>query len=130
MDIRAITGAKGSEERSVNSEEKSIRDKVVIRPLDGDDSIHEITELLHRAFKSDIQHQYVYPAAEQDEETTREQIRRGECWVAELDGRLVGIGIVWPPSPPARHRWYRPRHIAHLRQLAVEPDLQGLVQCY
>jgi len=109
---------------SANGE--GVRDRIIIRQIEATDSIHELTDLLHRAFKSEGQHPYAYPVAKQNEETTHKQIERGECWVAELDGRLIGFGIVWPPRPVVRWRWYRPRQSAHLPVLAVHPDFQRL----
>jgi len=108
---------------------EAIRERVTVRRLESKDSVQELTDLLRRAFKSNGQHPYMYATAEQSEETTRLQIKCGDCWVAELDGRLIGFGLVCPPSPDVRRRWYRPRLSrlsAHLRLLSVHPDFQGV----
>jgi ribosomal protein S18 acetylase RimI-like enzyme len=105
---------------------ESIRDRITIRQLEPKDSIRELTDLLHCAFKLDGQHSYAYPAAKQSEEETRMQIANGECLVAELDGRLIGIGMIWPPRLVAQQRWCCFHRSAHLRQLAVHPGFQGL----
>jgi GNAT superfamily N-acetyltransferase len=108
---------------------QATRERVTIRRLESKDSIQELTDLLHRAFKSDGQHSYTYGMAEQSEETTRMQIKSGDCWVAELDGRLIGVVILYPPRPDVRRRWYRPRLSrlsAYLRLVAVHPDFQGV----
>jgi GNAT superfamily N-acetyltransferase len=108
---------------------EAIRERVTIRRLESKDSVQELTDLLHRAFKSDRQHSYTYGMAEQSEETTHMQIKSGDCWVAELDGRLIGVVILYPPRTDVRWRWYRPRLSrlsAYLRLIAVHPDFQSL----
>ena len=103
---------------------------VTVRPLDSKDSIQELTELLHLAFKLDEQQPYEYPMAKQNEETTRMHVKCGDCWIADVEGRLTGVGLVWPPEKNVHRRWYRrwyrPRQTAYLRLLAVHPDFQGM----
>jgi GNAT superfamily N-acetyltransferase len=105
---------------------EATRERVTVRLLESKDSVQELTDLLHRAFKQDGQNPYAYSFATQSEETTHMQVKSGDCWVAELDGHLIGIGLVLPSRPDGRRRWYRPRLIAYLRLLAVHPDFQGI----
>jgi GNAT superfamily N-acetyltransferase len=108
---------------------ETIRKRVTIRRLESKDSVQELTDLLNSAFKSVGQRSYTYGMAEQSEETTRMQIKSGDCWVAELDGRLIGVVILYPPRLDVRRRWYRPRLSrlsAYLRLVAVHPDFQGV----
>lgn len=106
--------------------EESVSSRIFVRPFGSGDSIGELTELLHRAFKKGHENPYTYPAVEQDEDTTREQIESGECLVAVVDKRIVGLCVVWPPKIPDRHSWYHSRRVAHIRQLAVEPCMQQI----
>ena len=103
---------------------------VTVRPLDSKDSVHELTDLLHLTFQLDEQQPYDYPMANQSEETTRLHVNRGDCWIADIEGRITGVGLVWPPEKNVRRRWYRrwyrPRQTAYLRILAVHPDFQRM----
>jgi GNAT superfamily N-acetyltransferase len=103
---------------------------VTIRPLDSKDSIQELTDLLHLAYKLDEYQPYEYPMAKQSEETTRMHIKRGDCWIAELEGRIIGLALVWPPAQNVCRRWYRrwyhPRQTAYWRFMAVHPDFQNM----
>lgn len=108
---------------------EAIRKRVTVRRLKSKDSVQELTDLLHSAFKSEGQHSHTYGMAEQSEETTRLLLKSGDCWVVELDGRLIGVVILCPPRPDVRQRWYRPRLSrlsAYLRLIAVHPDFQGV----
>ncbi|OHB61006.1 MAG: hypothetical protein A2167_01175 [Planctomycetes bacterium RBG_13_46_10] len=107
-------------------QKQEVIEHIVVRPLNGNDSITEITDLLHRAFAKGSYQPFNYPAAQQNNETTAEQIKRGRGCVAVIDERIVGVGIVWPPAGPATRWGYPRRRVAHLRQLAVEPDFQSL----
>jgi GNAT superfamily N-acetyltransferase len=68
---------------------------------------------------------------DQDDAMTRERIARGQCFVAEHGGRLVGTVTVNGAFDPNRHGWARAtpwffrRDVAHLHQYAVDPALQG-----
>lgn len=116
--------ALGHSQRTVASPD--IRDRVIIRPLGETDSIEELTDIIHAAFKKDPGQPYTNPSATQTPETTFKHIRKGRCSVVVLDGRLIGLGIVYPP-PRKRTScslWY-PMYGAHLRKLAIHPDFQG-----
>jgi GNAT superfamily N-acetyltransferase len=99
---------------------------VVIRPLEARDSIDELTELLHRAYAKFAQIGIQMKAANQPASETRSRILRGECLVAETEGRLVGT-LVWrqPGRRQSPCRYYRRVGVATFEQLAVEPDSQG-----
>jgi GNAT superfamily N-acetyltransferase len=102
---------------------QQIMERVVVRPMNGDDSIVEITDLLHRSFAKGPTQPFGYPVIEQGQDIIREQIRRGKCWVAVLNGQFVGVGIVWPPEKIGRSSSCIRTFGAQLRQLAVEPSL-------
>jgi GNAT superfamily N-acetyltransferase len=123
-DLRSNT--KGSTPVVAVMPDKSISSQVLIRPWNTDDSVDTLTQILHRAFAQGPGQPYPYPVARQDAQATREQIRQGKCWIAEIDGRLVGVGIVWPPTACSWRALCNARNGAHLRQLAVEPQFQGM----
>lgn len=119
-------GNKSSDSIASRCQKPEVMEHIIVRPLNGNDSIAEITDLLHRAFARGPRHPYDYPAAKQNCDTTAEQVQRGRGCVAVINGSIVGLGIVWPPAEPATRRGCPRRRVAHLRQLAVEPDLQKM----
>jgi ribosomal protein S18 acetylase RimI-like enzyme len=96
-----------------------------IRPLRETDSLEDLTELLHRAYKklADVGLQYL--ATHQTAEITRTRISKGTCYVAELDGQTVGTIIYRNPSQTKGTPHYDRPDIAYIGQMAVEPAFQG-----
>ncbi len=68
-------------------------------------------------------------ASHQTPEVTRKRVSRGECFVAELDGKVVGTIMFQEPSwggaPESGPRWFRRPDVSNFSQFAVEPELQG-----
>lgn len=105
---------------------ESIREKITIRRLDSSDSIHELTELLHRAYKEYVEMGLNCLAATQDDEVTRQRIKDSECWVAVLDDQIVGTVTFTDSKQTGGRWWYRRPDVAKWSLLSVEPDFQGL----
>lgn len=101
---------------------------VVLRRLAEDDSLAELTALLHRAYAPLAAQGLRYVASAQDVEITRRRASAGECWVAESGGRIVGTITFYPPRPHSDERapaFYRRGDVARFGQLAVDPGHQG-----
>lgn len=93
----------------------------LIRPTD---SMVELTDMIHRAFAPLAEAGMSYLGSYQDEAMTRWRCGRGECWVAEGDGRLVGT-ITWRHDPMDDEPvLFLRREVAVFGQLAVDPALQ------
>ena len=95
-----------------------------IRPLEDSDSITDLTDLLHRAYKPLLDMGLRYWATHQTEADTRKRISGGTCLVAVKDGRVIGTvsyrrRASWDGSP-----WIERPEVATVGQFAVEPDLQ------
>lgn len=101
------------------------KDEIVIRPLHSSDSMEELTELLHRAYKELADAGLEYGAAKQDAERTAQRVGQGQCWVAESDGRLVGTITFMDASQTKGFLGSRRTDVASFCQFAVEPRLQG-----
>ncbi len=103
---------------------------VVVRPLAARDSMDEITLLLHRAYAPLAQQGLNFTAADQSAELTLKRAAEGQCFVAELAGRVVGTVTVCGPYDEIAAPWaaqvpaFRDRDTAHFHQFAVDPDLQ------
>jgi GNAT superfamily N-acetyltransferase len=97
---------------------------VDIRPLAESDSLAELTDLLHRAYKRLLDIGLRYVATSQDEERTKGRIAGGVCLVAVIDGKLVGTICYHRSAPWAGVDWFNLPHVAEVGQFAVEPGLQ------
>jgi GNAT superfamily N-acetyltransferase len=113
---------------------------IEIRQLGPEDSIEELTALLHRAYARLGRMGLNYTAVDQDVDVTRQRIAKGTCYLAvtgtgQICGTIVLYGpIEGEPSGAALLElqrsgdgaaWLKQPGIAHLGQFAVDPDLQG-----
>ena len=96
-----------------------------IRLLRADDSIDEITALIHRAFARLGRMGFHCTAVEQSPEVTALRARRGACFIALRGTRIAGTMTLETPGPLRKCAWYRQREVASLHQLAVDPCEQG-----
>lgn len=99
---------------------------ISIRRLRPDDSVEDLTALLHRAYAALGAKGWNYTAVDQTIDITRERLAQGTCLVAvDGDGRIVATITYNPPemsydgSP-----WLCRPDVAHLGQFGVEPSLQ------
>ncbi|MBC8064073.1 MAG: GNAT family N-acetyltransferase [Chlorobia bacterium] len=97
---------------------------ILIRPLSINDSIEEITSLLHRAYKKNADMNILFVASHQSDDVTLERLREGTAFIAEQDGKIVGtITSTFPIEVP--HAEYMTEHpLASFGQFAVDPELQ------
>ncbi len=101
------------------------KDEVKIRALGVDDDLFALTSLLHRAYAKLAAMGLNFVATSQDVDTTRERIEGAECFVAEMDGRIVGTIVFRDRSRTAGCAWYDREDVASFGQFGVEPGLQG-----
>ena len=99
---------------------------IVIRPFAGDDSIEELTELLHRGYKILADMGLRYLATHQDSETTRRRIDRAECFVAEYRGRIIATATFNMPGATSGSPFLDRDDVGEFQQFAVEPELQQM----
>ncbi|MHC4445000.1 MAG: GNAT family N-acetyltransferase [Planctomycetota bacterium] len=97
-----------------------------LRKLEPADSLEELTELLHRAYKRLADMGFRYVATYQDVETTRRRVGTGECYVGTLKGTLVSTVTLVPHFRADGSSWFDRDGVANFKQFAVEPELQGL----
>jgi GNAT superfamily N-acetyltransferase len=96
-----------------------------IRLLAPSDSLEELTMLLNRAYQRLAAMGFNYTAVDQTVETTRERIEDNECYVAVVEGRIVGTALLIPHrlEKPA---WANQPGVAYAGQLGVEPEFRHL----
>lgn len=100
-------------------------DYVNVRRLSADDSLAELTDLLHRAFAPLGAMGLQCQAVDQSEQVTRQRVGKGSCYVAERNGSLFGTMTLCAPDPDSACPLYRRPDAASVRQFAVLPDMQG-----
>ena len=97
---------------------------IVIRELQDSDSIEELTDLLHRAYRRLLDMGLRYWATHQTVDETRARIAGGRCLVAVLNGRIVGTVTYQYPPRWRDTPWYTRADVACVSQFAVEPGCQ------
>jgi len=97
----------------------------LIRPIRDDDSIDDLTALLHRAYRALADMGFRYTATHQTPEVTRKRLAGSSGLIAELDGKIVGT-VTWcrGRAEPGWPQLYQSADIAFFGQFGVEPDLQ------
>lgn len=96
-----------------------------VRPLSPDDSLVDITRLLHRAYARLGTMGLNFTAVDQTPEVTAKRISRGQCFVAESEGTIIGTVVVKPTSAENECEYFTRPGIAAVQQFGVEPTLQS-----
>ncbi|MFD3870126.1 GNAT family N-acetyltransferase [Streptomyces sp. NPDC058623] len=99
-------------------------DEAAIRLFAEEDSVQELTRLLHRAYADHAAAGRVFFASYQSPQDTARRLRGGECWLAFQGTSLVGtvtvaVPYVAPDGYPA------PAGAGSFWQLAVDPSQRG-----
>jgi GNAT superfamily N-acetyltransferase len=98
--------------------------ELLVRPVRSDDSMEELTFLLHRAYKRLADEGFRFVATYQSVDETISRIRNARCWVAMKDDTLVATLSLYEPCAGSCE-WYTQQDVWHFGQFAVEPALQG-----
>ncbi|HMQ79679.1 MAG TPA: GNAT family N-acetyltransferase [Ignavibacteria bacterium] len=101
--------------------------KYTIRLFDESrDSVEELTDLLHRAYKRLADMGLNFIATFQSVEYTRNYLKKGECYILESEGKLMGTVFyytsMWDDAPEI----YKDPDSVLIGKFAVEPELQKL----
>lgn len=96
-----------------------------IRLLEPSDSVSELTLLLNRAYKRLADMGLKYVATWQDDEITRKRLKGVECYVGLINGKIIAMVSLRPPSLGKGCEWYKRTDVATFNQFGVEPELQG-----
>jgi GNAT superfamily N-acetyltransferase len=102
------------------------RHPVTVRRLAAHDSLVELTALLHDAFSRLKDMGLNCTCVDQSVDTTRQAVGKGECYVAECNGHLVGTVTLCGPDAGSRSELYRQGDVASVRQLGIAPDSQSI----
>ena len=101
--------------------------EIVIRRFNEEtDSIPELTELLHRAYKRLADMGLNFVATYQSDVETKKRITRGECFVVTLNDTIIGTVALYKDKKTSQCEWYRKDGVCYFGQFAVEPEYQNL----
>ncbi|WP_338931800.1 GNAT family N-acetyltransferase [Streptomyces netropsis] len=99
-------------------------DEAAIRLFTEEDSVQELTCLLHRAYADHASAGRVFFASYQSSQDTAHRLRKGECWLALQGTSLVGtVTVVTPYIAPEGYP--APAGAGSFWQLAVDPSQRG-----
>src|SRR5258706_9377743 len=98
---------------------------VNFRLLTDDDSLAELTNLLHAAYAQLGALGFNYTAVDQTENVTRDRIAGGECYVAQKDGRLVGTILFRDGRHSKGCAWFDRPYVSTFHQFGVLPAFQN-----
>lgn len=103
-----------------------LQDKIQLRRLQPGDCLEHLTGMLHRAFSVIGEMGIPCSCVNQSPEVTRQRVDRGDCFVALSDGVVVGTITLYAPDSASDNEHYRDTRVASIRQLGVDPLMQGL----
>lgn len=87
--------------------------------------MEELTNLLHRAYRKQVEMGLRPLAGRQTPEITRQRTSSGETFVAESAGRLVGMILLNEKEEAAFPAHFLKPGVAHFSLFAVDPECQG-----
>jgi GNAT superfamily N-acetyltransferase len=102
-------------------------DTISIRRWTPEDSVEEITELLHLAYGALARQGMHYNASHQPPSQTLDRLTKGDSFIAVEagSGKIVGTISVYRSSPKNWHAYYCRSGLMYFGQFAVHPDFQG-----
>jgi GNAT superfamily N-acetyltransferase len=133
---------------STSTNPRIIPGEIEVRRLAPSDDFDELTGLLHRAYRVQVEMGLSPLAGRQDAQTTRRRCSSGECYVAVLHGGggssngersgrgngaprslaapLVGTILFHEVEDAKSPPWFQRPEVNSFSQFAVDPDVQGL----
>ncbi len=99
---------------------------IAIRRFQLNDSLEELTSLLHRAFSSLGRQGLKCTCVNQTVDVTRQRVGLGDCFVAAADRRVVGTITLHGVDRASPVNWYCNPAVASIHQFAVDPSHQGV----
>ncbi|WP_457421812.1 GNAT family N-acetyltransferase [Roseateles sp. P5_E7] len=105
---------------------------ITVRPLTREDTLDELTALLHAAYASLAAQGWNFTAVDQSIEVTRQRLHGAQAFLATAGSRIVGTVAVRGPKPAGEAyiadpppALYTTAGTAILSQLGVHPDWRG-----
>lgn len=98
---------------------------IEFRLISSDDSIEELTQLLHKSYKVLADMGLKYLATAQDNSVTLKRAMSAyKCYIGIYKNKLAATISLYSPKPSDKSSWYNKDFVASLGQFAVAPELQ------
>jgi ribosomal protein S18 acetylase RimI-like enzyme len=98
---------------------------IEFRLLSNNDSIEELTQLLHGSYKVLADMGLNYVAAAQDNSITLNRTRNAyKCYIGIYKRKIASTISLYSPKPSDKSNWYSKDFVAKIGQFAVAPELQ------
>ena len=98
---------------------------VIFRLIAPTDSLEDLTQLLHRAYRPLAEMGLRYVATYQDADRTARRIAGRECYVGIGAGRIVATVTFRTASQTSGCPWYDRPNVSSFGQFAVDSAYQG-----
>ncbi len=102
-----------------------MNDNVTIRPLQDDDDLEWITEVIHAGYAPLAAIGLRFWGTHQSVQDTLDRFNKGAGFVALLNDKIVGTVTIRPPDPESKVELYRNPTTWILNQFAVIPEYAG-----
>ena len=100
-------------------------EQIEFRLISSDDSIEELTKLLHKSYKVLADMGLKYVAATQDHSITLSRTSHAyKCYIGMYEHKIASTISLYSPKPSDKSSWYNKDYVAKLGQFAVAPELQ------
>jgi len=90
------------------------------------DSVEELTDLLHRAYKRLKDMGLNYEATNQDAEKTRKLVKKGICFVLVENKKLMGTILYYIQQHKNAPELYNHKDVVLFGKFAVDPEYQNM----
>lgn len=98
---------------------------IEFRLLSSDDSIEELTQLLHKSYKILADMGLKYLATSQDQSITLDRTRNAyKCYIGIYKYKIASTISLYSQKPSDKSSWYNKDFVASFGQFAVAPELQ------
>jgi len=99
---------------------------IIVRPLQPDDSLELLTDLIHQAYASHATQGLRYWGTHQTVADTATRFASGHGFVAEVAGQIAGTITLRPPQPDSPVALYQDADTWSISQFAVAPSHKGI----
>lgn len=97
---------------------------IEIKLLNQEETLGELTSLVHRAYRQLANLGFKYWATHQTIADTKKRISKGKCYVGISDHKIVATVIQNDPDKIGGHPWYENANVTSFSQFAVDPECQ------
>ncbi len=95
-----------------------------VRSLNENDSLEELTDLIHRSYRQLADLGFRYWGTHQTVADTKKRVSKGSCYIGLIGNQIISTVTFYSPGISGGHPWFEQKNIAKFGQFAVEPAYQ------